>query len=368
MNTYLFTWNPQKWDWVDQKNLIAQLPNKKPSRKWATVSTKNIGIGDRFILIKIGAIPKNEKGIIGIGSIISPPFEDIDFLKRDKMRNFVTLEFDQLSQKPFIYLDELEYKYSHHNQNWTPEGSGILIKDNAIADQIFTNILALTQTNTRQLILKKEIFLPIITDEIDLALIKQQSINSDEIVQILLKKYHTTFEKIAKNSNKTVLFIAQNMVDWFSAELTNQSENILESQGKYFINKSRINEREITNYTLILNTTQDEFIQESITYTEGSIKKITVNAYERNDKARKACLKHYGYTCQCCNFNFEKIYGVLGKDYIHVHHKKALYEIKEEYLLDPITDLVPVCANCHAMLHRKNPPLSIEELQTLLNH
>lgn len=367
MNTYLFTWNPQKWNWDDQENLIAQLPTKKPSRKWATVSTKNIGIGDKFILIKIGGIPKNEKGIIGIGSITSFPFKDKDFLKSDKIRNFVTLEFDQLSEKPFISLNELEHQYSYHNQKWTPEGSGILIKDNTLANEIFTKVLTLIESNISQPIFKKKIFFPIIADEIDLALIKKQSINRDEIIQILLEKYQTTFEKIVKNSDKTVLFIAQNMVDWFSAELTKQSDIVAEWQNKYFRNKIRVNGRAITNYSLALNTTQDEFFEKNNTnYTEGSVKQITVNAYERNSQARKKCLEHWKYSCKCCNFNFELTYGELGKEFIHVHHIKPLSEIKAEYELNPITDLIPVCANCHAMLHRKNPPLTIEDLKNLL--
>jgi len=45
----------------------------------------------------------------------------------------------------------------------------------------------------------------------------------------------------------------------------------------------------------------------------------------------------------------------------------ALEDIKDEYEVDPINDLRPVCPNCHAMLHRKKPPLTIEELETIIN-
>ncbi len=368
MNTYLFTWNPKKWDWSDQQSLIDLLPHQKPTRKWATVSTKEISIGDKFILIKIGSIPKNEKGIIGIGTIISQPFKDKDFLNEDRIRNFVTLEFEQLSIKPFIYLSELEHQYSHLAQKWTPEGSGILVKEKTIFNEILKKIQENNMPIQKKRLFKKENYFPIIAEIIDIALTQQNSIHRDDIVQKLLNKSEINLENIAKNSNKPILFIAQNMVDWFSAELTKQSSLVSEWQEKYIRTKIKINNREVTNYSHTLNIQQDEAIEEkNLTYKEGAIKQITVNAYERNDKARKACLKHHGYTCQCCSFNFEKIYGILGKDYIHVHHKKALYEIKEEYVLDPIIDLAPVCANCHAMIHRKNPPYTIDEIRRLLD-
>lgn len=216
---------------------------------------------------------------------------------------------------------------------------------------------------------QKSDYFPIIAQIIDIKLSQQISVHRNEIAKILLESNQVALEKIAKNSNKSVLFISHNMVDWFSAELTKQSGIVAEWQNKYIRNKIKIHGREITSYSLALNSFQDELIEDkNTTYTEGSIKQITVNAYERNPKARQVCLNHHGYTCQCCGFNFEKTYGSLGKDFIHVHHIIPLSEIKEEYILDPITDLIPVCANCHAMLHRKNPPLSSNELKQILGN
>jgi len=99
---------------------------------------------------------------------------------------------------------------------------------------------------------------------------------------------------------------------------------------------------------------------------EGAIRQITVNSYERNPVARKKCIEHYGAVCIVCGFNFEKAYGPLGKDYIHVHHLNPLSEISEMYKVNPVNDLRPVCPNCHAMIHRKNPPLTIEQVKDLL--
>lgn len=100
---------------------------------------------------------------------------------------------------------------------------------------------------------------------------------------------------------------------------------------------------------------------------EGVKKTVIVNSYERNTKARELCIKHWQAICSVCNFEFEKIYGELGKHFIHVHHLIPIWEIGKSYQVDPINDLRPVCPNCHAMLHKKEPPLKIEELKSIIN-
>jgi len=98
-------------------------------------------------------------------------------------------------------------------------------------------------------------------------------------------------------------------------------------------------------------------------YIEGASKLVSVNTYERNAEARAKCIKHYGYKCAVCSFDFENFYGSIGKNYIHVHHIVPLSAIKKEYQLDPIKDLIPVCPNCHAIIHRTQPALTIEQLK-----
>ena len=110
-----------------------------------------------------------------------------------------------------------------------------------------------------------------------------------------------------------------------------------------------------------------EEIQNDEKYYEGSTKQITVNIYERNLLAKQRCIKFYGINCYICGFNFEKKYGEIGRGFIHVHHLKPLSEIREKYELNPIQDLRPVCPNCHAMLHQRKPPYSIEELKQVIN-
>jgi len=101
---------------------------------------------------------------------------------------------------------------------------------------------------------------------------------------------------------------------------------------------------------------------------EGAKKQITVNAYERSSYARQECIGHYGTICFICDFNFEKVYGDIGKGFIHVHHIKPLSEIDEQYKINPVEDLTPVCPNCHAMLHKRKPAYSIEEIKNLIDN
>jgi 5-methylcytosine-specific restriction protein A len=97
---------------------------------------------------------------------------------------------------------------------------------------------------------------------------------------------------------------------------------------------------------------------------EGIPKAILINAYERNPVARSICIGHYGVQCVVCGFDFEKKYGDIGKGFIHVHHLTQLSEIGQGYEVDPVNDLRPVCPNCHAMLHKRNPPYTIAELKS----
>lgn len=89
--------------------------------------------------------------------------------------------------------------------------------------------------------------------------------------------------------------------------------------------------------------------------------------YERSRVNRAICLDKYGYTCQACGMNFEERYGLLGKEFIHVHHIIPVSELGENYALDPLTELVPLCPNCHAMVHRVDPPMPIEQLRLIIS-
>jgi 5-methylcytosine-specific restriction protein A len=99
---------------------------------------------------------------------------------------------------------------------------------------------------------------------------------------------------------------------------------------------------------------------------EGATSTLTVNAYERNPEARKFCIEHYGARCVVCKVDLGERYGETAEGLIHVHHVVPLSEIGERYLVDPIQDLCPVCPNCHAVIHRRNPPYSVDDVRKML--
>jgi len=101
-------------------------------------------------------------------------------------------------------------------------------------------------------------------------------------------------------------------------------------------------------------------------YAEGTVTKVTVNRFERDRRAREACIQHHGFRCSVCDVDFGEVYGALGKGFIHVHHLVELSTSGGPVTTDPINDLRPVCPNCHAMLHRKSPALSIMQLRARL--
>jgi 5-methylcytosine-specific restriction enzyme A len=88
---------------------------------------------------------------------------------------------------------------------------------------------------------------------------------------------------------------------------------------------------------------------------------------ERNPKAAAAVKKILGNICMGCGFDFKRIYGARGADYIEAHHLTALHELPtgKAVSMNTETDFAVLCANCHRMIHRKKPMLTLEELQSL---
>lgn len=106
------------------------------------------------------------------------------------------------------------------------------------------------------------------------------------------------------------------------------------------------------------------------TFYEGARTTVTVNAYERDPKARTACLAYYGATCFTCGLDPVTIYGSeIGPRVINVHHVIPLHHgdgVSQN--VDPIKDLRPLCPNCHTAIHRCDPIPTPEAFRKLLGH
>lgn len=175
-------------------------------------------------------------------------------------------------------------------------------------------------------------------------------LDSNDIIEILPNLYTEKSRRSRISKARTII-----------------KNNQLEDTFNYILNSIKVDEDIKAKVRIILKEKQISIIYpdeiEDKNLFEGTKKQITVNAYERSVQARQECINKYGYKCIICSFDFKKTYGDIGKDFIHVHHIKPLSEIDENYKIDPTEDLRPVCPNCHAMLHKRKPAYSIEEIK-----
>ena len=156
------------------------------------------------------------------------------------------------------------------------------------------------------------------------------------------------------NFLQKVLECLRNNPEWY--DYSRRSGSTLTSSLEHYI--SFLNYRK--NSKSLLKTINPD------TYKEGRVSYVHAVGYERNKDARNACIDYYGCRCSVCGFDFEKVYGEIGRNFIEVHHVVPIHERKGEYDINPINDLRPVCSNCHSMIHRRNPVYSIDEIKEMI--
>lgn len=264
MTTYLLTWNPERWPWLDLQECIDDIKTQGYHLDtWSCGVTKKIIPDDRIFLIKLGKAPR---GIVASGWATSEVYQDTHWRNtaraEGKKSLYITVHFDTILDPDQIVFPRAELDEGILSRmHWDAQASGSTI--------------------------------------------------STEIAAELEAQW-------ARFLNQPIPFGI--------GRLAEEAD----------INKA---------------------------FNEGATRQITVNAYERSPEARSICIKHYGLDCFVCGFNFEEVYGEIGIRYIHVHHLKPLSEIGENYQINPIKDLRPICPNCHAMIHSRKPAFSIEELK-----
>ncbi|RNI19125.1 HNH endonuclease [Paracoccus pantotrophus] len=99
---------------------------------------------------------------------------------------------------------------------------------------------------------------------------------------------------------------------------------------------------------------------------EGAKTRVAVNRYERDRRNRAAALAIHGYLCKACDLDMGVRYGPDAAGLIEVHHVAPVSTVGPGYVVDPRTDLVPLCPNCHSVAHRRSPPYSVQELRGML--
>lgn len=97
----------------------------------------------------------------------------------------------------------------------------------------------------------------------------------------------------------------------------------------------------------------DESPGAGLLLAEGSRCTVELDRFERSRAAREACIAAHGAVCSICGFDFGKAYGPRFSGIVQVHHIVPLSVVDSEHDVDPVTDLIPVCPNCHVALHSK---------------
>jgi 5-methylcytosine-specific restriction protein A len=108
-----------------------------------------------------------------------------------------------------------------------------------------------------------------------------------------------------------------------------------------------------------------ENIESSEGEFEGAALRYLATKLERKKLNRDACIRIHGTRCHGCGFDFGEFYGELAHGYIEIHHIESL-AASGEVRVNPATDLVPLCSNCHSVVHRVSPPLPLDELRRLV--
>lgn len=99
---------------------------------------------------------------------------------------------------------------------------------------------------------------------------------------------------------------------------------------------------------------------------EGAVTRVEVNRYERDRRNRAAALAIHGSDCASCGMSFADTYGDIAAGFIEVHHITPVSKMTPGYRVNPKTDLIPLCPNCHSVAHRRKPPLTVDEIKEVL--
>jgi predicted HNH restriction endonuclease len=105
-------------------------------------------------------------------------------------------------------------------------------------------------------------------------------------------------------------------------------------------------------------------------FPEGKEKYRIHKSKERNQKLialkkHKAFLQNPNLPCEICGFSFKVRYGEIGDKFIEAHHILPISELTEE-IENNLNDLILVCANCHKMIHKRRPWLTMQEIKKLI--
>lgn len=209
--------------------------------------------------------------------------------------------------------------------------------------------------------------------ELDFHII-EKSITTAAYLALKELNRESTLEEIKETilTNKLYDFGAQDITDVIRNQIERYCDNVSRKQKH---NNKLFHKNKTSLYSLLEFDKYADYDENEIndvtnsleSSSEGTMKKVYTSVYERDPKLRKEALRRHGLTCFACGFNFEQVYGEYAKGYIHIHHTQPLFENEGKKRKGIVEDLVPVCANCHSVIHRRrNETKSINEIKEMI--
>lgn len=396
MPTYLLNWNPRKWAWPEYPQEAASVGRgERVRRRWSTGVRKHVPVGSRVFLLRQGEEPR---GIIASGLAVGEtqllPHFDEDRAQSGDTVPTTEIEFDALvdvDESAPLGVADLESP-PLNEFNWHIVGGGVEIPlpiashlERAWAEHLqrpTEGRFVVGARYTRYDVLAKlglpvkrggdpftgyfrhghEFFLfP------NIGAVGSTGHDYDNGWEGEVLRW---YGKTTSRRNQPIiqqLLSPESTVHLFTREGQRQPflyEGVVDAESHEDVSPVLIRWRVRSRGSALSHSLDD--LEQIATFREGGRTPTVTACYERSPQAREACIRHYGTACAVCELEFGEVYGELGAGFIHVHHLDPLGGSSAEREVDPVADLRPVCPNCHAMLHRREPPLGIDELRDVL--
>jgi hypothetical protein len=387
--TFLYLWNPKKWNELFATDAKAKLTSKgKHTIGWRS-NRKDVSPGDRFFIARI----IDEPGIFGSGTISRV----VKATGSKKFLNYLTFDtiYDVKAGDPHIPIAAFK---GIADIDRLPQGSGTLIDSNvAIELERQWSLLSGNQNLSLKpyqycvYTIKHSTKVENILRSGNAGFFKERrswrgakrmlldASKEQQKLPIVFAAAESTenliaagyIDEIVIDGETTTYFFSE--LRQFSQPQPRKTDLKLRSTGKYLsvdyirpyaICQSPAFLQDQGRFDTDFDDTAYSGPPEKIPAEEGGRRTITVTAIERKKSLRDACIAKWGAVCQVCAFDFGKTFGSVAKGFIHVHHHNLLAD-SGIVSTDPEKDMSPLCPNCHAVAHLKRPPYTVEELRTM---
>ena len=361
MNSFLLTWNPRRHSELDLNNWLDEY-DAGGEFNWNITAHRQAKEGDIVFFYNQGPAPN---GIFASGTIAGPPVPSDD---SEDNRLYFPIKFIR-KVKPWeqLLLTKEECLKFFTPEQLRAQASGY---PTHLSSDRLDELLARIGSDPE----------PITVDDLKSALAAVESTEHEKRALIALWQlpdYAGTAEEIATQAGFAESTIANNSIEAIGNKLAKFLGRVKpgeEEPGSFFIAEEEWENGVLIWYLLEdvrqaieqLGWVEPVIAPEAKEYQEGEVSLVSLTRYERSPAAREAALKAHGYVCSACGFDFEIVYGDRGRQFIEVHHLEQLHAGAYPRHADPAHDLRPVCSNCHRMIHRREPMLSIVQMRDLI--